>query len=217
VFSPHLFGKQKINMDLFSKLVDEPENILHKEGVANYYEEVLSLKLADNYLSSLLSKIEWKNDEAVIFGKRIITKRKVAWYADKPFKYTYSNNTKLALPWIEELLELKEIVEKRTDESFNSCLLNLYHDGTQGVAWHSDAEKELKKNGVIGSLSFGAERRFSFKHKKTKDTVSLTLHHGSLLVMRGVTQSHWIHRLPPSKMANKPRVNLTFRTIVYEH
>jgi len=217
VFSPHLFGKQKINMDLFSKLVDEPENILHKEGVANYYEEVLSLKLADNYLSSLLSKIEWKNDEAVIFGKRIITKRKVAWYADKPFKYTYSNNTKLALPWIEELLELKEIVEKRTDESFNSCLLNLYHDGTQGVAWHSDAEKELKKNGVIGSLSFGAERRFSFKHKKTKDTVSLTLHHGSLLVMRGATQSHWLHRLPPSKMANKPRVNLTFRTIVYEH
>ncbi len=107
-------------MDLFSKLNDQPENILYKDGVAIYYDEVLSLKLADSYLSSLLSKVEWKNDEAVIFGKKIITKRKVAWYADKPFKYTYSNNTKLALPWIEELLELKEIVEKKTGESFNS-------------------------------------------------------------------------------------------------
>jgi alkylated DNA repair dioxygenase AlkB len=204
-------------MDLLRKLIDQPENILHKDGVVNYYEEVLSLKLADSYLSSLLSKIEWKNDEAVIFGKRIITKRKVAWYADKPFKYAYSNNTKLALPWVDELLELKEIVEKRTSESFNSCLLNLYHDGTEGVAWHSDAEKELKKNGAIGSLSFGAERRFSFKHKKTKDTVSLILHHGSLLIMKSTTQSHWLHCLPPTKTVNKLRVNLTFRTIVYEY
>jgi len=204
-------------MDLLRKLIDQPENILHKDGVVNYYEEVLSLKLADSYLSSLLSKIEWKNDEAVIFGKRIITKRKVAWYADKPFKYAYSNNTKLALPWVDELLELKEIVEKRTSESFNSCLLNLYHDGTEGVAWHSDAEKELKKNGAIGSLSFGAERRFSFKHKKTKDTVSLILHHGSLLIMKSTTQSHWLHCLPPTKTVNKLRVNLTFRTVVYEY
>lgn len=204
---------KNVNMDLFSELIDQSENILHKDGVANYYQEVLSLKLADRYLSSLLNKIEWKNDEAVIFGKRIITKRKVAWYADKPFKYTYSNNTKLALPWIEELLELKEIVEKRTSETFNSCLLNLYHDGSEGMAWHSDAEKELKKNGAIGSLSFGAERKFSFKHKKSKDMVSLILHHGSLLVMSGATQTHWLHRLPQTKTVNKPRINLTFRTM----
>ncbi|MFB3055888.1 MAG: alpha-ketoglutarate-dependent dioxygenase AlkB, partial [Ignavibacteriaceae bacterium] len=158
----------------------------------------------------------WKNDEAVMFRKRIKTKRKVAWYADKPFKYTYSNNTKLALPWIEELLELKEIVEKKTGESFNSCLLNLYHNGTEGMAWHSDAEKELKKNGAIGSLSLGAERKFSFKHKKSKDVVSLVLHHGSLLVMKDTTQSHWLHRLPPTKVVNKLRVNLTFRMMAYE-
>jgi len=203
-------------MDLLSKLIDQPENILHKDGVTNYYGEVLSLKQADSYLSGLLNKIEWKNDEAVMFRKRIKTKRKVAWYADKPFKYTYSNNTKLALPWIEELLELKEIVEKKTGESFNSCLLNLYHNGTEGMAWHSDAEKELKKNGAIGSLSLGAERKFSFKHKKSKDVVSLVLHHGSLLVMKDTTQSHWLHRLPPTKVVNKPRVNLTFRMMAYE-
>ena len=207
----------KAKMGLLSEVINQQENILHKDGVVNYYEKVLSLNLADSYLSSLQNKIEWKNDEVFIFGKQIITKRKVAWYADKPFKYTYSNNTKLALPWTDELLELKEIVEKRTSESFNSCLLNLYHDGNEGMAWHSDAERELKKNGAIGSLSLGAERRFSLKHKKTKDVVSFILHHGSLLVMNSTTQSHWLHCLPQTKTVNKPRVNLTFRTVVYEY
>lgn len=202
-------------MDLFSKINEPPDNILPKDGVANYYQEVLSLDHADRYLTRLLNKIAWKNDELVLFGKRIITKRKVAWYADNPVVYTYSNNSKLALPWIDELLELKEIVEKRTHESFNSCLLNLYHSGLEGMAWHCDNEKELKENGAIGSLSFGAERKFSFKHKKSKDTISLDLHHGSLLVMKGTTQAHWLHRLPPTKRVSEPRVNLTFRT-VYE-
>ncbi len=203
-------------MNLFSKLSNQPENLLRKDGVVYYFEEILSLELADAYLKSLLSKVNWKNDEAVIFGKKIITKRKVAWYADKPFKYTYSNNTKLALPWFEELLELKEIVEKKSGDSFNSCLLNLYHNGTEGIAWHSDAERDLKKNGTIGSLSFGAERKFSFKHKRTKESVSLNIHHGSLLIMKDETQTHWLHRLPPTKTVDKPRVNLTFRTIVNE-
>ncbi len=173
----------------------------------------MSLDDADLHLISLLNNICWKNDEAIIFGKKILTKRKVAWYADKPFKYTYSKITKHALPWTEELLALKDLVEKRTSEKFNSCLLNLYHNGSEGMAWHSDDERDLKKNGAIGSLSFGAERKFSFKHKKSKETVSLILEHGSLLVMKGTTQTHWTHRLPPTKKTCKPRINLTFRSI----
>lgn len=86
-----------------------------------------------------------------------------------------------------------------TGETFNSCLLNLYHNGDEGMAWHSDGEKDLKKNGAIGSLSFGAVRKFAFKHKQTKEHVGLTLEHGSLLVMKDETQSHWLHRLPPTK------------------
>src|SRR5690606_35552282 len=151
---------------------------------------------------------------AIIFGKEIITKRKVAWYGDKPFEYTYSNTTKLALPWTKELLELKIKIETQTGETFNSCLLNLYHSGEEGMAWHSDAEKDLLKNGAIGSLSFGAERKFAFKHKVSQETVSLILENGSLLVMKDTTQSHWLHRLPPTKRISKPRVNLTFRMIV---
>jgi len=200
--------------DLFSSTVPEENNLLPHGGTVNYYGTIVPLDEADRYLQILLTTIQWKNDEAVIFGKRIITKRKVAWYGDKTFEYTYSKITKQALPWTKELLELKTIIEKRTGETFNSCLLNLYHDGNEGMAWHSDAEKDLKKNGAIASLSFGAERRFAFKNKLTKETINVHLQHGSLLIMKDDTQSNWLHRLPPVKGVSRPRVNLTFRTIV---
>jgi alkylated DNA repair dioxygenase AlkB len=201
-------------MDLFSSEFDENSNLLPFDGIVNYYGKLFSLQEANHYLESLLTTIEWKNDEAVIFGRRIITKRKVAWYGDQDFEYTYSNITKRALPWTKELIDLKTVTENITSEKFNSCLLNLYHSGDEGMAWHSDGEKDLKKNGAIGSLSFGAERKFSFKHKQTKETVSLILEHGSLLIMKGTTQTYWLHRLPPTKLITKPRVNLTFRTII---
>jgi alkylated DNA repair dioxygenase AlkB len=180
----------------------------------NYYGTVISRQQADRYFELLMNNIDWRNDEAIIMGKHIITKRKVAWYGEKPFEYTYSRTSKLALPWTKELLELKMITEQKTGETFNSCLLNLYHSGEEGMAWHSDGEKDLKKDGAIGSLSFGAERKFAFKHKRTAKTISLVLGHGSLLVMKGPTQTHWLHRLPPTKKILRPRINLTFRTIV---
>lgn len=199
-------------MDLF-RLPDGKTNLLPKNGTANYYGRIFPVTEANQYFESLLSSIDWRNDEAVIFGKRIITKRKVAWYGDTNFDYTYSKITKRALPWTQELLKLKTVVEEMTEEVFNSCLLNLYHSGEEGMAWHSDAEKALKKNGAIASLSFGAERKFGFKHKESKEKVFLVLEHGSLLVMKDETQSHWLHRLPPTKLVKRPRVNLTFRFI----
>ncbi|HKL91257.1 MAG TPA: alpha-ketoglutarate-dependent dioxygenase AlkB, partial [Allomuricauda sp.] len=155
-----------------------------------------------------------EQDVVHMFGKRIETKRKVAWYGDQPFEYTYSNSTKKALLWTPELLAIKNLTEKFTEETYNSCLLNLYHSGEEGMGWHSDDEKELKPNGAIASLSFGAERKFAFKHKESKEKVGLTLDHGSLLVMKGTTQSNWLHRLPPTKLVKLPRINLTFRTVV---
>ena len=201
-------------MDLFSNQTDYKKNLLPTDGTVNYYGKVFTGQQSNYYLECLLNTIEWKNDEAVIFGKLIITKRKVAWYGDANFEYTYSNITKCALPWTKELLALKAAAEEKTGELFNSCLLNLYHNGDEGMAWHSDGEKDLKKDGAIASLSFGAERKFAFKHKQTKETVSLLLEHGSVLIMKGTTQKHWLHRLPPSKRIIKPRINLTFRTIV---
>lgn len=201
-------------MNLFEYTVDRTKNWLPKDGTVNYYGKLFTPAESDAYLENLLYNIEWRNDEALIFGKKIITKRKVAWYGDQPFEYTYSNTTKYALPWTKELLALKAIIEKETGELFNSCLLNLYHSGEEGMAWHSDAETDLKKDGAIGSLSLGAERKFAFKHKQTNEKIELVLEHGSLLVMKDTTQTHWLHRLPPTKRIVKPRVNLTFRTII---
>lgn len=201
-------------MDLFSTEPDKKINLLPKDGTVNYYGSLIPQAKADEYLDELLENIAWKNDQTIIFGKLIITKRKVAWYGDTDFNYTYSNTTKQALPWTTALLELKAKAEASSGETYNSCLLNLYHDGNEGMGWHSDAEKNLKKNGAIASMSFGAERKFAFKHKESKETVSKILQNGSLLVMKDQTQTHWLHRMPPTKLVTKPRVNLTFRTIV---
>jgi len=200
-------------MDLFEQALADPINILPQDGEVNYYGEVMSLAESDFYFKVLLTEVDWRCDQAVIFGKHIETKRKVAWYANQPFSYTYSNITKCALPWTPNLQVLKTIVEQKTGETYNSCLLNLYHNGSEGMAWHSDGEKDLKKNGAIASLSFGAIRKFAFKHKQTKEVVSLELKAGSLLVMKGETQQHWLHRLPPTKKVQDARINLTFRTI----
>lgn len=201
-------------MNLFEFLEEPSRNWLPMDGEVNYYGKILTIEEANHFYEVLFQEIEWRNDEALIFGKRILTKRKVAWYGDFPFDYTYSKITKTALPWTSHLLTLKKLVEKHSGQTYNSCLLNLYHNGEEGMAWHSDGETDLKKNGAIASLSFGAERKFAFKHKQTKEKIELHLEHGSLLVMKGSTQTHWLHRLPPTKKITTPRINLTFRTIV---
>ncbi len=200
-------------MKLFESEISATSNLLPMDGTVHYHGKIVNRKQADMFAEHLLSHIEWRNDEAVIYGRKIITKRKVAWYGDRPYAYTYSRTTKYALPWNSVLLELKSAVEVVTGETFNSCLLNLYHSGSEGMDWHSDGEKELKKEGAIASLSFGAERRFAFKHKASKKKVEIVLEHGSLLVMTGITQHHWLHRLPPVKTIADYRINLTFRTI----
>ena len=193
---------------------DPQQNLLPYDGTVNYFGKIMSPQTAQNYFEILLDTIEWKNDEAFILGKHIITARKVAWYADENFSYTYSGTTKQALKWTKELLELKQLTEKINGDTFNSCLLNLYHNGNEGMAWHSDDEKALQKNGTIASLSFGAERKFAFKHKKNKQVVSLQLENGSLLLMKDATQTNWLHRLPPTTKINSPRINLTFRKMI---
>jgi alkylated DNA repair dioxygenase AlkB len=189
--------------------------ILHKDGLVNYYGKILAYQEANQYLEMLMQNILWKNDEVILFGKHIVTKRKTAWYGDSDYLYTYSNITKQALPWTKELYGLKQMVEEFAGVKFNSCLLNLYHNGDEGMGWHSDDEESLGKNNTIASLSLGAERKFLFKHKQTKQIISFILEHGSLLIMNDATQRNWLHSLPKSKNIVQPRINLTFRTIVF--
>jgi alkylated DNA repair dioxygenase AlkB len=198
-------------MDLFS---NDITNLLPCDGEVLYYRAVMSAEKANQYMKLLLENVAWRNDEVIIFGKRIVTKRKVAWYGDAGLDYTYSGITRQPLAWTEALLQLKHLAEERTGATYNSCLLNLYHDGNEGMSWHSDDEKTLTHQAAIASMSFGAERKFSFKHKKQPLTASVLLEHGSLLVMQGATQTHWLHSLPKTVKVNKPRINLTFRRMV---
>ncbi len=188
-------------------------NLLPREGEAIYRPGFLGEAEAAEFLARLMGKAAWANDSGVLFGKPYVTARKVAWYGDEPWDYSYSGEPKLALPWIEPLIRLKERVEAAVGGEFNSCLLNLYHDGSEAMGWHSDDERALEAGAPIASVSLGAERKFAFRHKVTRETVGLTLGDGSLLVMRGATQKDWHHCIRKSVCVTEPRVNLTFRVM----
>lgn len=199
-------------MDLFGS--DPAANLLPRDGEVFYHGGLFCHEECAELTDALLREIPWRNDETVMFGKRIVTARKVAWFADGGVSYSYSGTTKKAYEWTELLLRLKDTAEERTGAEYNSCLLNLYHSGGEGMGWHSDDEKEIVAGSSIASLSFGAERKFSLKHKETKETVSVMLENGSLLDMRGQTQRCWVHQMPKTKKVCEPRVNLTFRRVV---
>ena len=190
------------------------KNLIPYDGEVYYLQNFLEAKLARQFFQDLYNDISWEHDEFLMYGKKIITKRKVAWYGSKAFDYTYSHKTRKAKAWTKELMQIKHLIETESKDIFNSCLLNLYHEGEEGMGWHSDNEKELQPLGTIVSLSLGSDRKFSFKHKTTKETVSLTLNNGSLLLMKGEIQEHWLHQLPKTKKIIDPRINLTFRNII---
>jgi len=198
-------------MDLFEQLDNQPVNRLPRQGEVLYYGQIFTPQESVVVFDALLHGIAWEHDEAIVMGKKIVTPRQVSWYADQPFSYHYSHSTKIAKPWPNMLLSLKKKAEQVSGEVYNACLLNLYADGRQAMGWHSDNEAEVKAGGAIASLSFGAERKFLFKHKCHQDKVSLVLQSGSLLMMKGDTQRYWLHRLPPSSLVKHPRINLTFR------
>lgn len=201
-------------MDLFNTEIDSNNNHLPYQGEVNYYGAIFSEEKAATYFNKLLLEIPWKNDEVILFGKHIVTKRKTAWFANKPITYTYSNIKRTALVWNALIKEIKQKVEAVTNEEFNSCLLNLYPTGDEGMGWHNDSEKELVNNGSIASLSFGATRRFDLKHSKTKEKLSFHLNNGDLLVMKGEIQKHWLHSIPKTKKVKTPRINLTLRQMI---
>jgi len=198
-------------MDLFNP---QGQNLLPYDGEAVYYGPLMTAHEAQALYGALMDEVDFQPDRVRLYGREIITRRKVAWHGEKPFQYTYSHNTKTALPWTHSLEKLKAAVEAKSGDRFNCCLLNLYHSGEEGMAWHADDEKELAPNSAIASVSLGAERRFVFRHKTHKEKTELWLETGSLLLMRGETQTHWEHSLPVMKRVKAPRINLTFRTII---
>jgi alkylated DNA repair dioxygenase AlkB len=203
-----------LSQDQTSLFKEIDRSLLQRDGVAEYTPSLFDCIESEHLFKELLSSTPWENDEVLFFGQRRVLSRKVAWMGDAGFTYSYSGTSKTASPWTPPLQRIREQVETRCGQEFNSCLLNLYHDGSEGMGWHSDDEKTLGRNPVIASVSFGAERPFRFKHRVTKEVVPLILENGSLLVMKGETQHHWVHALPKTKKITSPRINLTFRTFL---
>lgn len=185
--------------------------LLPYDGLSTYYGNIFTPAEAVHYFAVLEKAVPWRCDIIRMFGKEIVTARKVAWYGDRPFEYDYSGHAHQALPWTAELIEIKNRTEETCKAAFNACLLNLYHHGNEGMGWHSDDEEELEPTAPIASVSFGAPRKFSFKHKSDKTNISVLLENGSLLTMDASSQRHWLHALPKSRKVSAPRINLTFR------
>lgn len=169
---------------------------------------------ASELLLALRTAVPWQRDTVRMYGKVITTRREMAWYGDPGCAYSYSGIRREPLPWIAELRQLRHALEHHTRQQFNSCLLNLYHDGSEGMSWHSDDEPELGPNPTIASISLGAPRRFLFRHRRDAETVEVLLTHGSLLIMSGATQHAWRHSVPPMRKEKAERLNLTFRKII---
>ena len=186
-------------------------NLLPCDGLVNYHPFAFSTEEIKAYFSYLSTEIQWQQDVVKLFGKTYITDRKVAWYAEKPFIYRYSGQSKIALPFSPTLLEIKSRAEKLTGSEYDACLLNYYHNGSEGMGWHSDNEKSIRPNSSIASVSLGVTRKFQFKHKTQGLKLDLILDSGSVLDMRGETQEFWLHALPKSKKIAGTRINLTFR------
>jgi alkylated DNA repair dioxygenase AlkB len=179
-----------------------------------FYRDFFKLTESASLFHELETTIHWEQTSFKLGGKDIPVPRLTAWYGDAGKFYSYSGITLHPYPWIPLLSNIKARVESVTDARFNSVLLNLYRHGNDSVAWHSDDEPELGHNPVIASVSFGATRRFQFKHKNNPDLRAvIDLTPGSLLLMQGATQHFWKHQIPKTKKPTEPRINLTFRII----
>jgi alkylated DNA repair dioxygenase AlkB len=171
----------------------------------------LTASEADSFFARLKREIAWAPDTAMVNGELIQSARQVAWHADSPLSYTHSGVQRQSLPWDKTVLsELRNVVQRATATRFNSCVLNLYQNGSQGMGWHSDPEAHGLHD-VIASLSLGATRKFAFKHKASGERCEMDLHNGQLIVMRAQTQRYWLHALTKTTVVVSPRISLTFR------
>jgi alkylated DNA repair dioxygenase AlkB len=185
------------------------EILIRDGGVLAFDASFLDVNEADQLLTCLLESVPWKQEGP----KGRMFPRLTAWYANSGVSYSYSGVTHQPSPWLPVLLDLKTRIETAARAQFNSLLLNLYRDGRDSIGMHADDEPELGVNPVIGSLSLGAVRRFVLKHKTTSERMTFDLPHGSLIIMAGTSQHHWLHGLPKTMRPVGKRVNLTFRQI----
>lgn len=204
-----------IQADLFGQTIETRNPIIKlKDAELLYHPAFFDKAESDRIFKTLLETIEWKQDKIMMYGKELPLPRLSAWYGDNNKPYTYSGITLNPLPWTDELLLIKEKIEVEAKVKFSSVLINRYRDGQDYVGWHTDAEKELGKNPIIGSVNFGATRKFQLRRiDDHKEKFEVELKHGTFLVMGGATQHYWQHQVPKTALKIGERLNLTFRVI----
>ena len=193
--------------DLFAN--EPPRNLLPFDGEVLLLRDIMDHDSADRSFIRLKSGIDRQQEIAKIHGKEIPVPRLTAWYGE--VAYRYSGVYHPASPFPSVVAPLRKLAEDLSSASFNTVLLNQYRDGRDSVSWHADDEEVLGDNPTIASLTFGEERRFHFRHKKSGDRISIDLPHNSALIMSGATQHCWVHQLPKTAKQVGPRINLTFR------
>lgn len=192
-------------------------NLAHEDGEVFLLRAFYKPHHADSLYKALLQQLDWQEETLQFAGKKHLAPRLVAWYGDPEAVYRYSGVNHRPTPWTKQLLSIKSDLEQQLDVNFNSVLANLYRNGSDSMGWHADKEKELGDMPKIASLSFGQPRLFKLRHNQSNKALDILLHSGDLLLMSGTLQQHWRHCLPKSKQTKLPRVNLTFRKIIYTH
>ncbi|MGM8887039.1 alpha-ketoglutarate-dependent dioxygenase AlkB family protein [Psychrobacter sp. 1U2] len=201
--------------DLFAPM--PTDNLLPYDGKVNDLGVIIDNP--NNLYDILLAELPWHSDVVTLFGKTHVTARQIVWMGNNNTSYHYSGHTRQSVPWSNSVFHVKHCIEKQLaktgiEADFNSCLLNYYPSGAEGMGYHADDEKELGVQPVIASLSLGATRKFVLKHKKTHDKVELYLESGQLIVMHGDTQTFWKHSITKTTKANEGRISLTFRRML---
>lgn len=209
LFSASEFVNEKTNSKLDLNTLSLPD------AEISFYPYFFEKIESDLMFESLFNEIKWRSDKIKLYGKEIDLPRKTAWYGETGKIYKYSGIQMLPEPWTPTLLKIKTAIEKVAKVEFNSVMMNLYRDGSDGISWHTDAEPELGQNPTIGSVSFGESRRFMLRHRNEKTLKSeIELTHGSFLLMGGSTQHFWQHQIPKTSRKLGARINLTFRVII---
>ena len=201
--------------DLFSPA--PTDNLLPYDGKVNDLGVVV--ENGHTLYERLLNELPWQADIVTLFGQTHVTTRQIVWMGDTDADYQYSGHVRQTVPWSGIVFHVKQYVEQALAKigviaHFNTCLLNYYPTGSDGMGYHADDEKELGAQPIIASLSLGATRKFVFKHKKTQDKVELYLESGQLVVMHGDTQTFWKHTITKTKKVSEGRISLTFRQMV---
>lgn len=184
-----------------------------RNGVLQYFPAFFGQVESDDFFKKLRTDVEWKQESMNMYGRQVNFPRLTAWYGDLDKPYSFSGIKLNPILWSNTLLSIKGKIEEKANTHFNSVLLNLYRNGNDSISWHTDAEKELGLNPIIGSVNFGATRTFQLRHIKTKEKIEIELTHGSLLIMEGELQHFWQHQVPKTKHTVGERINLTFRVI----